>query len=47
MDLPNPKKLSKSNLMMIADMRGVKVKIISRKYELFKILKENIKKNIQ
>ena len=26
MDLPSPKKLSKSDLMMIADMRGVKVK---------------------
>ena len=26
MNLPNPKILSKSDLMMIADMRGVKVK---------------------
>ena len=26
MDLPSPKILSKSDLMMIADMRGVKVK---------------------
>ena len=26
MDLPSPKKLSKSNLMILADMRGVKVK---------------------
>ena len=26
MDLPSPKKLSKSDLMMIADMRGVEVK---------------------
>ena len=26
MDLPSPKKSSKSDLMMIADMRGAKVK---------------------
>ena len=26
MDLPSPRKLSKSDLMMIADMTGVKVK---------------------
>ena len=26
MDLPSPEKSSKSDLMMIADMRGVKVK---------------------
>ena len=26
MDLPSPKKLSKSDLMMIADMRRVKIK---------------------
>ena len=26
MDIPSPKKLSKSLLIMIADMRGVKVK---------------------
>ena len=26
MNLPNPKKLSKSHLIMIVDMRGVKVK---------------------
>ena len=26
MDLPSPKKFSKSDLMVIADMRGVKVK---------------------
>ena len=26
MNLPSPKKLSKTHLMMIADMRGVKVK---------------------
>ena len=26
MNLPSPKKLSKSHLIMIADMRGVKVK---------------------
>ena len=31
MDLPSPEKLSKSNLMMIADMRGVKVKKTSKK----------------
>ena len=41
MDLPSPKKLSKSNLMMIADMRGVKVK---KKDELFQILKKNVKR---
>ena len=26
MDLPSPKKISKNDLMMIAEMRGVKVK---------------------
>ena len=26
MNLPSPKKLSKSDLMMISDMRGIKVK---------------------
>ena len=26
MNLPSPKKLSKSDLMMIADMRGIKLK---------------------
>ena len=46
MDLPSPKKLSKSDLMMIADMRGVKVKK-KKKDELFRILKKNVKKNIQ
>ena len=43
MDLPSPKKLSKSDLMMIADMRGVKVKKKSKKDELFRILKKNVK----
>ena len=45
MDLSSPKKLSKSHLIMIADMRGLKVKKISKKDELFKILKENVKKH--
>ena len=31
MNLPTPKKLSKSHLIMIADMRGVKVKKNSKK----------------
>ena len=31
MDLTSPKKLSKSHLIMIADMRGVKVKKTSKK----------------
>ena len=44
MDLPSPKKLSKSDLMMIADMRGVKVKKTSKKDELLKILKKNVNK---
>ena len=45
MNLSSPKKLSKSDLMMIADMRGVKVRKTSkRKDELFKILKKNVKK---
>ena len=47
MNLSSPKKLSKSDLMMIANMRGVKVKKISKKDELFNILKKNVKKNIQ
>ena len=47
MNLSSPKKLSKSGLMMIADMRGVKVRNVSKKGELFKILKKNVKKNIQ
>ena len=47
MDIPSPKKLSKSHLIMIADMRGVKVKKTSQKDELFKILKKNVKKDIQ
>ena len=46
MNLPSPKKLSKSDLMMIANMRGVKVKKTSKKDELFNILKKNVKKNI-
>ena len=44
MNSSNPKKLSKSDLMMIADMREVKVKKTSKKDELFKILKKNVKK---
>ena len=44
MNLPSPKKLSKSDLMMIANMRGVKVKKTSKKDELFNILKKNVKK---
>ena len=44
MDLPSPKKLSKSDLMMITDMRGVKVKKTSKKDELFKILRKNVGK---
>ena len=47
MNLPSPKKLSKSDLMMTADMRGVKVKKKLKKDELFKKLKKNVKKNIQ
>ena len=43
MDLPSWKKLSKSHLIMIAGMRGVKVKKY-QKDELFKILKKNVKK---
>ena len=44
MNLSSPKRLSKSNLMMIADMRGVKVRKTSKKDELFRILKKNVKK---
>ena len=44
MDLPSPKKLSKSDLIMIADMRGVKVKKKHKKNELFRILKKNARK---
>ena len=44
MDLSSPKNLSKSHLIMIADMRGLKVKKTSKKDELFKILKKNVKK---
>ena len=36
MDLPSPKKLSKSDLMMIADMRGVKVKQHQKKMNYFR-----------
>ena len=42
MDLPSPKILSKSDLMMTANMREVKKNI--KKDELFKILKKNVKK---
>ena len=45
MDLPNPEKLSKRDLMMIADMTGGKVKKTSKKDKLFKILKKNVKKH--
>ena len=46
MNSSNPKKLSKRDLMMIADMRGVKVKKKhQRKMELFRILKKNVKKH--
>ena len=44
MNLSTPKKLSKSDLMMIADMGGVKVRKTSKKDELFRILKKNVKK---
>ena len=45
MDLPSPKKLSKSDLMMITDTRGVKVKKKTlKKDETFRILKKNVKK---
>ena len=44
MNLPSPKKLSKSWLIMTADMRGVKVKKHKKKDELFKISKKNVKK---
>ena len=42
MNLPSPKKLSKSHLMMTADMRGIKVKK-RQKNTLFKKLKKNVK----
>ena len=44
MNLSSPKKLSKSDLMMIADMRRVKVRKTYKKDELFRILKKNVKK---
>ena len=47
MSFSSPKKLSKSDSMMIADMRGVKVTKASKKDELFSTLKKNIRKNIQ
>ena len=47
MNLSSTKKLSKSDLMMIPDMRGVKVRKTSKKYELFRILKNNVKKSIK
>ena len=40
MNLSIPRKISKSNLMMIADMGGAKVKKHQKKDELFKILKK-------
>ena len=45
MNLPSPKKLSKSDLMIIADMRDIKVKKLFKKNKLFKKLKENVKKH--
>ena len=45
MNLPSPKKLPKSHLMMIANMRGVKVEKTSNKNKLFKKLKKNVKKH--
>ena len=36
MNLRSPKKISKSDLMMIADMRGVKVKQHKKKEKLLK-----------
>ena len=44
MNSSNQKKLSKSDLMIIADMRGVKVRKRSEKDELLRILKKNVKK---
>ena len=43
MDLPSPKTLSKSDLMMIAVMKGLKGKKTLKQDELFKILKKNVK----
>ena len=43
MNLQSPKKLSKNNLMMIVDMRGIKVKNNIKK-KLFKKSKKNVKK---
>ena len=40
MNLPSPKKLSKSHLIM----RGIKVKKNIKRDELFKMLKKNVKK---
>ena len=45
MHLSSPKKLSRSDLMMIADMRGVKVRKTSKKDELFRILKKMLKEH--
>ena len=45
MNSSNLKKLSKSDLMMIADMRGVKVRKTSKKDEAFRILKKDVKKH--
>ena len=46
MNLPSPKKLSKSDLMMIADMRHIKVKRNDKKKKLFKKLNVIVKKII-
>ena len=44
MDLPSPKKLSKSELRLIADMRRIKVKKTHKKDYMFyvKIVKKHI-----
>ena len=44
MNLPVPKKLLSSELWLIADMRGIKVKKTLKKNKLFKILKKYDKK---
>ena len=47
MSFSSPKKLSKSDSIMIADMRGVKVRKTSKKDEMLSILKKSVRKNIQ
>ena len=46
MNLPTPKKLSKSDLMMITDMRGIKVKKNFKKINYLRN-KRKMLKNIQ